>query len=193
MNCPHCGRQVDTRNTTFCLYCGKPLYLKNSINVRKYFPKIAGIVTIAGSVSSIISSISYLWLSSLFWTNINNSFMFFYAMIYLYIPAVIGMLSFVLGLIGSLFAFRKPRKRLLIIGNSLIVVSGILFFSYFGNQLTIFFNWAGILPAHAGMIVSTLRPLGVLAFLMLGSGILSIILTMLFKSVDRPIPPPPPT
>ena len=175
---------MEVEDATFCPYCAKPLYLKNLAYRRKSFPKIAGIITIAGSVSSIIMSILYLWLGSkVFSLLASGSIISLYITLYILVPAVIGILSFTLGLTGGLFAIKKRKRKHLIVGSSLLVVSGLSFFLTPLSQVIItnLLAISGIPLGYSAYIALTLRPLAILPFVILAAGVSSIILASLSK------------
>lgn len=189
LNCSNCGKEVKTEDATFCPYCAKSLYLKsNPSEMRKSFPKIAGILTIMGSALIITIDVTYFTISSRFFEVVFSNWSLlsgFTGLIFSYylIAEIIGVLSFVFGLVGGVFAIKRRHIKLSVFGMSFLCVSGIMFF--FGtNQMSLstMFQVSGVSISRATLWTLEFSPIFTLAIAIPFLEILSLILLTLSKS-----------
>ena len=178
MNCPHCGRQVEIEDATFCPYCDKSLHLKPKPAERKEsFPRIAGMLTIIGSFSALAMGLLFLFGAGLLRAEVVEE-----GIINRYtIPGLTGILAFAFGLVGGKNALKKQRAGLSILGMCLLFACGIVF------SITLNLYWVlRNLYSFAGSVSAGSLILGVLIataiVLTLITSIASMVLIALSKS-----------
>ena len=126
MNCPNCGEQIKDENALFCSYCANRL---NFAKKRSGFQITAGVLTIIGACISIsVGLIGIVPFVFLF-----RTFLAYGSMSYILVMGVFCVFAFAFGLMSSIFTLRRTHFKLSIIGASLVLASGFVIITSFGE------------------------------------------------------------